>query len=152
MLICLALIRLIFTRSKTLGHLKDKKEIESIFLLVYYTVLNNNIYKHIRDRRYCRFGLRWTIATSAIGQTRSSRLTYRWTTGHVGGAVGRRLGSSGWYIKYVGNGILWWEVSGTAFVDGLVPRARSSFPLMGVVTALITAPINYSLIRTFHLS
>ena len=42
-----------------------------------------------------------------------------------------------WYIKYVGDGTPWWEVSGTAFEGGLMPGALSPFPLMGVVIALI---------------
>ena len=73
----------------------------------------------------------------------------------VGGAVGRRLGSSRRYIKYVENGMPWWEVLGTAtsWMD-LCQEPLSAFPLMGVVIVLFdhahqlfTYP-NISFIRT----
>ena len=99
-------------------------------------------------------GIRRITATSAFGRTRCNRLVYKSTTGHVGGTVGRRLGSCGWCcdcIKYVGytmGGVKNW----VSFVDGWMR------PLRGVVTALIdcahqlfTYP-NFSLIRIFHLS
>ena len=54
------------------------------------------MYKHVRDRRYLRYGIRRTIITiNAFGLTRRNRLAYKSTTGHVGGTIGRRLISSG---------------------------------------------------------
>ena len=40
-------------------------------------------------------------------------------------------------LSMSGDSIPWWEVSGTAFVDGLLPGAFSPFPNVGVVIALI---------------
>ena len=59
-------------------------------------LVDNYMYKHVRDRKYRRYGIRRTIiATNAFG--RSSRLAYKSTTYYiyVGGSVERRLGSSG---------------------------------------------------------
>ena len=80
--------------------------------LVYHTLVNNHVYKHLRNWTYRRYRIRRTIATSAFGRTRCSRLAYTWTTGHVGGTVERRLGSSGWYVSTSG---MSWEVSRIVF-------------------------------------
>ena len=102
-LIRFVLFRLIFARSKLLAIWQIKEKIVSTVRLVYYTLVDNYMYKHVQDRRYRKYGIRRAIiATSAFGRTRRSRLAYKLTTGHVGGTVGPRLGSSGWCIKYVG--------------------------------------------------
>ena len=49
--------------------LRYKKETVSIVRLVYYMLVDNYIYKHVRDRRYRRYGIgRTIIATNALGE------------------------------------------------------------------------------------
>ena len=41
-----------------------------IVRLVYYTLVDNHVYKYVRHQKYRRYGIWQTIATSAFGQTR----------------------------------------------------------------------------------
>ena len=115
-----------------------KKEIVFIVRFVFYalviiTCTCKGVLSEIKDIADTKFnnGRSW------FGLTQHSRLTYKWTTVHVRGVVGRRLSSSRWYTKYVRDGIQRWEVSRTMFADGILPVSLSHYPFMGVMIALI---------------
>ena len=66
--------RSIFASLKRLA-IQKMKEIVSLVRLVYYTLVDNYMYKHVRNRKYRRYGIQRTIiAANAFGQTRRSRL------------------------------------------------------------------------------
>ena len=61
---------LTFAQSKLLGHLKDKRNCVNRALSLLYTLINDIIYKHVQDRRYCRYKVQRIIGTSGIGRMR----------------------------------------------------------------------------------
>ena len=138
------LIRLILVRSKHLTVWDLKEKIVSIVYLVYYTLVENHLYKHLWPRRCRRYEIRRTITTSAFGRTWHSRFVYTWTTGYVRETVGRRLWSSGWYIRTSG---MKWEVSRTVFRSWMLPLMGVEISLIDRAYPLFTYP-NFSLIRT----
>ena len=62
------LIPLLFAQSKALGHLRDKRKKLSIVLLVYYTLIDNYMYKHVQDQRHHRYGIQQTIEQVQLGE------------------------------------------------------------------------------------
>ena len=137
-LICFVLTRLTFARSKrlTVWDLKEGNRFNCVLSLL-YTLVDNHVYKHVWRRRYHRYGIQRTIATSTFGPTRCSRLVYTWTTGHVGGTVGRRVGSSGWYVNTLG---MTWEVSRTVFRSWMLPLMGVEITLIDCAHQLFTYP------------
>ena len=117
---------------------KQKKETVNgaLTLLHTYTLVNNYMYKHVQDWRYHRYRIQQTIK-QCNWANRTSRLVHRRTTGHVRGAAGRCVGSSGPYVKYVRYDTPWWEVFGNCTRGWTRNRGPLLFPLMGVVIALI---------------
>ena len=65
---------------EALGRLRHKRKKVWIVQLVYYTLVDNHMYKHVH-RRYCRYRILQSIATSTFVRTRHtcSRLSYKWT-------------------------------------------------------------------------
>ena len=101
--------------------------------LVYYTIVDNYMYKHVQDRKYCRYEIRWTIATSAFWRmfdVVDSRINERMDMSKELLGIFSAEGFTRWYIKYVGDGNPLWEVSGIVFCSWMPT-------LIGVVITLI---------------
>ena len=102
------------------------------------------MYKHVRVRRYCRYGIRRTTATNSFGRTRRRRVADKWTTGYIGELLSVVSALADGKLSMSG---IAWEVWGTVFRSKIYAPTygcgdRRNWPVQSIIhsSELFTYP------------